>query len=294
MSESVILRVLKELVFYAVTRVPRDVYEALKRAYVNETERLAREHLAAIIRSIEVAVKEETPLCQDTGLPFFYFKVGSKFPIKTSLEQLATQAVRECVRDGILRPNSVHPFTNVNSGDCTGSYIPWVEYEITEGDILEVTFLAKGGGSEAPSTLKMLLPIEGLRGVKREVLKAILDAGGKPCPPTIVGVGIAGTADIATQLAKKALLRNMNKRHPESEVAKLELELLHLANKLGIGPMGMGGKTTVLDVRVEYSHRHPATLAMAVIFNCWALRKATAKIYSNGQVEYNTNEVWTL
>ena len=220
--------------------------------------------------------------------------MGSRFPLKTRLKQLAIQAVRECVEEGILRPNTVHPFTYINSGDCTGSYIPWVEYEITEGDTLEVTFLAKGGGSEAPSSLKMLLPIEGLRGVKREVLRTVLDAGGKPCPPSIIGAGIGGTAVIAVRLAKKALLRNMNKRHTESEVVKLEHELLDLVNQLGIGPMGMGGKTTVLDVRVEYSHRHPATLAVAIIFNCWALRKASAKINPNGQVEYNANEVWTL
>ena len=154
-------------------------------------------------------------------------------------------------------------------------------------------FAVKGGGSEAPSALYMLSPSRGSEELRRVVLRSIYEAGPRPCPPTVVGVGVGATAEMAMRLAKRALfLRRMGERSPEPRVAELEQRLLEEANALGIGPMGFGGRTTVLDVRIEYGYRHPATYAVAVLFNCWALRRASATITSRGEVHYNSDEVW--
>jgi len=159
------------------------------------------------------------------------------------------------------------------------------------GDSLEVTYVPKGGGSEAPSTLVMAPPIKGLEKLKETVLRAILEAGPKPCPPVVIGVGVAAGADIALTLAKMAaVLRPLGSRHPDPEIAKLEEELLHAVNQLEIGPHGFGGSTTALDLHIEYAHRHPATYAIAVVTSCWALRRASGVFYPDGRWEITSHK----
>ncbi len=145
--------------------------------------------------------------------------------------------------------------------------------------------MPKGAGSENMSALAMLTPAQGLKGIKEFVLNTVLNAGSNPCPPTVLGVGIGGSADIAVKIAKEALLRPINQRSSDPDVAKLEIELHEALNDLGIGPMGLGGKTTVLGVNVEYAYCHTATLPCAVNVQCWADRRATARVYEDGQVE---------
>jgi fumarate hydratase subunit alpha len=190
-----------------------------------------------------------------------------------------------------LRPNTVNPFTGKNSGDNTGRCVPFIHWNIVPGDVVEITVFPKGGGSENVCALGMIRPGEGVKGLKRFVVDAVMKAGAKPCPPNILGVAVGGGADIAMKLAKAALLRPLDQPNPDPQLAKLEKELYEAANMAGIGPMGLGGKFTVLGVNVEYAHRHPASYPVAVAFQCWAARRASARLHPDGTVEYLTHKV---
>jgi len=205
------------------------------------------------------------------------------------LPRILREATAEATRSTPLRPNAVDAITGENSRDNTGEYTPWICWEIVpESDEAEVTVLLKGGGSEVLSLAKVIPPSQGLEGALKLILDLILEAGPKPCPPIILGIGIGATADLAIFLAKKALLRRMGERNPRPEVADLEEKLLKAVNALGWGVHGVGGKVTALDARIEFSHRHPATLAVGVVSSCWALRYSTLKI-SRDEVEFITH-----
>ncbi|MET1101347.1 MAG: fumarate hydratase [Pyrodictiaceae archaeon] len=282
---------LVHLIRVATTQLPPDVVEALRRAYERETHPLAKKQLEAILRNVELASKLWKPICQDTGTPYFYIKLGENFPVRSRLYDVIKEAMREATRIVPLRPNAVDPFRERNTGDNTGQRVPWVHVEIVPGDRLEVTYVPKGGGSEAPSTLVMAPPIKGLEKLKETVVKTILEAGARPCPPVIVGVGVAAGADMALTLAKMAaVLRPVGSRHPDPEIAKLEEELLEAVNKIGIGPHGFGGSTTALDLHIEYAHRHPATYAIAVVTSCWATRRASGVFRPDGSWEITSHK----
>ncbi len=163
--------------------------------------------------------------------------------------------------------------------------MPYINWELVEGDKVLITLLPKGGGSENMSTVKMLSPGVGIKGIKRAVVDHIISCEGKPCPPTIVGIGIGGGADIALKLGKRAVLRELGSKHPEPEVAKLEAELLTLINMSGVGAMGVGGETTSLAVHVEYAYRHPASLPLGILVQCWADRRAKVCLSADGSIE---------
>jgi len=275
----------------AVVELPADVEEALKRAYREETSEAGKVQLEAILKDIELAKKWNIPMCQDTGIIIFYIKAGTKVEGLGKIEATLQNATRRATKEIPLRPNTVDPFTQKNTGDNTGRYIPYVNWELTEGNTIEITAFPKGGGSENVCSLGMLTPGEGVKGLKKFVIDAVIRAGAMPCPPTILGVATGGGADMAMKLAKKALLRPLNQPNPNPELAKLENELYEAANSTGIGPMGLGGKITVLGAKVDYAHRHPASYPVAVAFQCWAARRATARISSNGAVEYLTHKV---
>jgi fumarate hydratase subunit alpha len=284
--EDVAVKLLK----LAVTKLPRDVKEALQRAYREEKNEAGKAHLEAMLNNIELAEKNSSPMCQDTGVINFYVKAGAQAKQLDKIEDALRKATERATAEIPLRPNSVDPFTEKNTGDNTGRFIPHIHWQMTSGDSIEITALPKGGGSENVSALKMLNPSDGLIGMKNFVIGTIIEAGGKPCPPTIVGVGIGGGADIAMKLAKSALLKPLNQPAPDTKVAKLARELHKAANLTGIGPMGLGGKTTVLGVQIEWANRHPACYPVAVAFQCWAARKATARLRSDGSVEYLTHK----
>ena len=189
----------------SVIELPKDVKNALKNAYANETDETARLNLKAIIDNIDAAHKNSIPMCQDTGLPIVFVKLGDVEV--ENLYQGIRKGVEKATNNVPLRPNVVDPFTRENTGTNTGKGIPLVDVEIVEGDYLELTIFPKGFGSENNNALKMALPGEGIEGVKNFVLETVLAAGGKPCPPTRIGVGIGGSSDYALKLAKKALLR---------------------------------------------------------------------------------------
>ncbi len=275
-----------EAIKLAETRLPEDTVKALEKAYYEEQNELAKTQLGAILENIKIAEKEKLPMCQDTGLQTFFVQVGYDFPMLRELEAAIKEAVRTATEKVPLRPNAVHPFLNKNSGDNTGRFVPYIHWSFVEGDSATIHIVPKGGGSENMSGLYMLPPGVGIEGIKKTVIEHIFRSGGKPCPPTVIGVGIGGGADIALILAKKAaVLRSVGSRHDEKFVAELEEELYRMANKLGIGPMGLGGKTTVLDVHIEYAHRHPATLPVGIVTQCWANRRAKVVIKRDGSVE---------
>jgi fumarate hydratase subunit alpha len=275
----------------AVIRLPSDVKESLQRAYEEETSEAGKVNLKAILTNIEFAEKMNTPICQDTGTIIFYVKAGAQAKGLEKVEAALRSATRRATKEVPLRPNAVDPITRKNSGDNTGRLIPFIHWEITDGDSIEITALPKGGGSENVSALGMITPGEGVNGLKKFVIDTVIEAGAKPCPPNTLGVGVGGGADIAMKIAKKALLRPLNQPNPNTDLAKLEKELYEAANSTGIGPMGLGGKFTVLGVNVEYAHRHPASYPVAVAYQCWAARRATACINADGTVEYLTHKV---
>jgi fumarate hydratase subunit alpha len=258
----------------SVIELPKDVKNALKKAYAKETDETARLNLKAIIDNIDAAHKNSIPMCQDTGLPIIFVKLGG-----VEVENLY-QGIRNGVEKATiivpLRPNVVDPFTRENTGTNIGKGIPLIDVEVVDGDYLELTIFPKGFGSENNNALKMALPGEGIEGVKNFVLETVLAAGGKPCPPTRIGVGIGGSSDYALKLAKKALLREVDSKNSDKRLAELEEELLGRINSTGIGPMGLGGKTTALDVKVELADTHTAGLPIGVCIQCWAARHASA------------------
>jgi len=289
--EKVIEDTATKLLRLAVVQLPPDVKEAIYHAYRAEVSEVGRVQLETIIKDIELAEKSNTPMCQDTGVIIFYVKAGAQADGLDKIETALTNATRKATKEVPLRPNAVDPFTQKNTGDNTGRFIPFINWEITAGDTIEITAFPKGGGSENVCTIGMLTPGEGVNGLKKFVIDAVIKAGAMPCPPTILGVAVGGGADIAMKLAKAALLRPLDQPNSNPELAKLEKELYEAANSTGIGPMGLGGKFTVLGVNIEYAHRHPASYPVAVAFQCWAARRATARIHSDGEVEYLTHKV---
>ena len=254
-----------------------DVKLALEDALKVEDNELARLNIEAILKNIKLAEEKQIPMCQDTGLPVIFVKLGN----------VEVENLREGIEEGIekatkeipIRPNIVDPITRENTNINVGDYIPPIDIELIDEDYLEITILPKGFGSENNNAMKMALPAEGIEGIKDFVVESVLKAKGKPCPPTVIGVGIGGTSDLCLKLGKKALLGEVGKRNPDPEIAKLELEILEEINKSGIGPMGLGGKTTTLDVKILKAHTHTAGLPVGVCVQCWADRHATTKIY---------------
>lgn len=278
-----LINAIANLIADAVIDLPEDVENALKKAMENEEEP-AKSQLMAILKNVELARKLRKPMCQDTGTITFFVKVGINFPFKEILHDALIEAVRKATIETPLRPNAVDVLTGKNSGDNTGYHIPYINWEMVEGDECIITVMPKGGGSENMAGLRMLKPGLGMKGVKKFIIESVVEAAGNPCPPTVVGIGIGGGADIAAKLAKKALLRKIGERNKNKEVAKLEEELLNAINSTGIGVMGLGGKTTVLDVHIEIAHRHPASLPVAIAFQCWANRRKSLKIDKEGKI----------
>jgi len=289
--EEIVEDVAARLLRLAVVKLPSDVKRAIERAYREEENPLGKAQLQAIIENIRLAEELERPICQDTGLITFYVRAGADFRGLDRVELSLKRAVKKATRQIPLRPNAVNPFTQQNSGNNVGRLLPYVKWDIVPGEHLEITAFPKGGGSENTCTLAMLSPSVGVEGLKRFVVESVLKAGGMPCPPTIIGVGIGGGADISMDLAKAALLRPLNEPNPDPWIADLEHQLYREINALGIGPMGLGGKFTTLAVKVSYAYRHPASYPVAVAFQCWAARRASARIHMDGSVEYLTHKV---
>ena len=257
----------KEAAYY----LPKDVYEALKRGRETEKSPVGQNVLDQIIRNAEIAREEDRPYCQDTGMTIVFLKVGQDLHITGgNLEDAINEGIAKGYTEGYLRKSVVaEPLFNRKN---TQNNTPGVIYtEIVPGDKLEITVAPKGFGSENKSGVKMLVPADGVEGVKKAVMDIILHASMNPCPPMVVGVGIGGTMDRADLLSKKALTRSIDQRNPMPEYAKLEEELLELINQTGIGPQ-LGGTTSALAVNIEWGPTHIAGLPVAVTICCHAMR----------------------
>ncbi len=275
----------------AVTDLPQDVVNGLEKALKLESNSTAKSQLEAILENIKLARQGSIPMCQDTGIQIFYLTVGSKFPLITEIPQILENAVRRGTQEIPLRPNTVNLLFHKNPGDNTGRYIPWINWKIVKGKDMQITAFPKGGGSENVSQLRMLTPGQGLKGMKQFVIDAVIETGARACPPIIIGIGIGGGADICMKLAKEQLLRPVGQRHPDQRIAGMEEELLEAINKTGIGPMGLGGDTTSLDVHIDFAMRHPASFPVGFAVQCWAARRASATITSEGRVEFTSHKV---
>lgn len=281
--EETTVRLLRE----AECRLPSDVRQALVRALGAETEEMPRSQLRAVLCNVELAEERSVPMCQDTGLPVFFVRGRCDERIVRAIRKGVARATREVP----MRPNTVDPLTRENAGDNLGEGMPPVHIEPADIDHLEIAVLPKGAGSENWSALRMLDPAEGVEGIRGFVIESVLSAGSRPCPPIVVGVGVGGTADMAASLAKRALLRDLGSQSPHADLAALESELLDSINALGLGPMGLGGRTTCLGVMMERAHCHTASLPVAVSLNCWAVRRAFARLHPDGRVVFS-QEGW--
>ena len=255
-----------------------DVICALEDALKREDSDLGKLNIEAILKNIELAEEKSIPMCQDTGLPIIFVKLG-KVHVENLYEGIK-KGVARATSEVPLRPNVVDPITRKNSGNV-GDKVPIVDIELIDEDYVEFTIMPKGFGSENNNGLKMALPAEGIEGVKDFVVETALKAGGKPCPPIVVGVGIGGSSDMALKLGKKALLGKVGERNPDPTIAEMELECLERINKDGKGPMGLGGRTTALDVKILKMDTHTAGLPIGVVIQCWADRHATARLEDN-------------
>jgi len=260
----------RDMVRKAATYLPQDVERALEKAREGESADTAREILDQLLQNAQLARESGLPLCQDTGVAVFFVEMGTECRVQGGdLTDVLNQAMIEAYEQGFLRKSLCHPLTRANTGNNSPAF---VHFDLVPGQELKIQFMSKGGGSENMSRCTMLTPAQGWEGIKEFVLQRIAEAGPNPCPPTIVGVGIGGTFDLAPVLAKKALFRPLDQPHPDSEVAALEEELLQGINDLGIGPMGLGGRTTSLGVRINLSPCHIASLPLAVNVQCHSSR----------------------
>ena len=287
-TETDVQNAVVELLRKTVVRLPADVRNALKAAADSETDEVPRMQLKAILDNIALAEEGNTPMCQDTGVTIFYVTLPRNCGV--DIEKGIVDGVRLATKEVPLRPNAVQPLTRKNPGDNVGERMPYINCRVSDNEFIEITVMTKGAGSENMSQLGMLTPSQGIKGIKEFVLNTVLRAGGNPCPPMVLGIGIGGSSDISMKLAKEALLRPLDVRHEDPEIAKLEADLLEALNVLGIGPMGLGGKTTVLGLNIEYAFCHTASLPVAVNVQCWAARRGTVRIAPDGGLQFPTHE----
>lgn len=270
-STDVIIDAVRELTMNAATDLGEDVLTAIAKAKAVEESPVGRDILEQIEENARIARDEKSPMCQDTGLAVIFVDLGQDVHISGGdFNEAINEGVRRGYKDGYLRKSALSdPIERKNTGDNTPAII---HVTLVPGDKMKIIMAPKGGGSENMSEIKMLKPSDGIKGVKDFVIDKVLRSGGNPCPPVIIGVGIGGTFEKCAMLAKKSLLRDVGNRHPNKFYADLELELLEKINKLGIGPQGLGGNTTALDVHVEVYPCHIASLPVAVNTQCHAAR----------------------
>lgn len=275
-------KVVENIIRLANTKLPSDIIWALEAASEWERDPSAAAQLGAILENVRKAEITGRPMCQDTGMAVFWVRGRIDPGIRGDIEA----ALRSSTAGIPMRPNAVDPFTRVNSGDNTGAGVPEIHYIPEDADHTEIGVLLKGAGSENMTRLAMLNPSDGTEGVERFIIRSVLEAGGRPCPPGIVGVGIGGTADRCTAMAKEALMEPLDRISVDETVAAMEEDLFVKLNSSGLGPMGLGGDTTVLGVRIKKAHCHTASLPVCVNIGCWATRRACARI-TDADVEYS-------
>lgn len=265
-----ITKLVKESVIKINYHLDQSLVSLIRKAKENETKELSKSILSDILDNQEIAKEGNIPLCQDTGVVVVFLEIGNEVAYKGDIYQAINEGVRQGYHEGYLRKSIVnHPFDRINTKDNTPAII---HTKIIQGDKVIMKIAAKGGGSENMSKVTMLTPTEGIEGVKKLVLDTIFNAGGKPCPPLIVGIGIGGNFEKSALLAKEAIFRDLDDSSNDSIIKKLEDELYDEINALGVGPMGVGGATTCLAVKINYHPMHMASLPVAINIQCHSAR----------------------
>jgi len=273
---SEITNTIKRLCIEANTILEQDVVAAYEKALEIEESPTGKDHFRQLLENMKIAREEGIALCQDTGLAVVFAEIGQDVHIVGGdFNEAIHEGVRQGYREGYLRTSSVDPLNRKNFGDNTPAII---HAELVSGDRVKLIVAPKGFGSENMSQVHLFPPAAGINGVKKFIVQRVDESGPNPCPPLVVGVGIGGTFEKAALIAKRSLVRPLGKRHPDPEVAKLELELLEEINQLGIGPLGLGGRVTALDVHVETYPTHIASIPVAVNIQCHCVRHKEAVI----------------
>lgn len=253
-----------------------DVYNALKKGMEREESPVGKDILGQLLKNTDIAKNEQIPICQDTGFAVIFLEHGADVRVKGDINKAISEGVAKGYTEGYLRKSILSdPIKGKNTNDNTP---PIIHTTIVPGDKIKITVAPKGGGSENMSAVKMMTPAAGIEGVKKFAVEWVIQASSNPCPPIVVGIGIGGNFEYVAYLAKKALLRNIGERNPDPFYADVEQELQEKINKTGVGPMGLGGRITCLDVFIEVYPRHIASFPTAININCHAARHKTAII----------------
>jgi len=293
-------KALFETVKKGATVISADVEQAFLKAIEKESHTDARRGLEATLKSMKMSEKRENPLCVDTGWPIFYFKVGNECQLEggfVELENAARRAVAWATEKGYLRATMKHPLTGFDPGNNIGMNIPDFTYQFVPGNSIEMTYVAKGGGSECfgGTRHRIVAFADGVEGIEKFIIDSFIAStrAGAICPPSVLGIGIGGTANVAANLAKEAAcLRTVGSKHPDPMFAKIEEDLYEALNSLGIGIMGAGGDTSVLGVNVEYAFTHIAGIAVATSSNCMVARRASTRVSADGTITPMDSPNW--
>lgn len=272
---------------YSSKYLPDDVYSKLKELREREDSSIATIVYDSMFDDIKIADELSRPICQDTGIIQYFVQLGTGFPLIDDLEDCLREAVKKATDLAPLRHNAVEVFDEKNTGNNIGKRIPWIDWEIIpNSDEVKIYIYMAGGGCSLPGTAKVLMPLEGYEGIVKFVFDQITSYGINACPPLLVGIGIAGSVEVAAKLSKKALLRPIGSHNSNPRGAELESRIEDGLNAIKIGPGGLTGESSVLGVHIEEAARHPATLAVGLSTGCWAHRRAVIKI--NADMEYET------
>jgi len=297
-------KILNDVIFETIKlsscNIPKDVRHALEEEIKLAENEKGKDAFSNLLKSLDLSIERRNLACPDTGWPLFFFKIGNEAKIEggiLGLEEISRQMVIKATKEGYLRSTMKHPLTGYDPGGNVGLHVPHFDYKFVPGKDIQVTYVAKGGGSECfgGTRHRMIAFADGITGIEKFVIDSYIAAtrAGAICPPGILGIGIGGTANIAANIAKEAAcLRLVGTHHPESMIAKIETDLYQALNQLGIGIMGSGVGSSVLAVNIEYAYTHIAGIAVATSSNCCVSRRATTKIYDNGNIKELDNPDW--
>ncbi len=274
----------KELYIRALKVLPPDIKSGFGRLQATESGATAKQVLATMVTNIAVAERTDNLLCQDTGVPIYNVWIGRGVQVDGhALKQALRRGCERATREYPLRSSVVHPLTRRNEHSSCGIEVPVIHVDFSDTpELLQIEMIPKGSGSENNSFLKMAIPAEGIDAIKTFVIDCVLAAGGKTCPPTIVGVGLGGTSDLAVALAKRAATRELGTRCADADGAALEAQLSVAVNQLGVGPQGLGGDSTAFAVHIELAATHITMNPIAVNMQCHSARRARASFTPSG------------
>lgn len=283
--------VMAQFTAYFGKHLPDDVMEKLKRLREEQTSDIARLIYDAMFEDLAMAAERDVPCCQDTGVIQYYVRLGADFPVRNGLEACLREAVRRATTSAPLRHNAVQIFDEKNTGDNVGVRIPWIDLELVpDSDECTIYGYMAGGGCSLPGAAKVLMPVEGYEAIVEFVFDTICERGVNACPPLLLGIGIAGSVDVAATLAKRALMRPAGSHIDNARGTEFERMLAEGLDRLDIGPGGLTGRKTVMGVNVEVAARHPSCLAVSVQTGCWAHRRAAIRFKSDLSFEVLTHK----